>query len=689
MSKPLLPATASLLFLGSLALVASCTSRSVNPVTAGIGARRAILVSFDGLNERRALDLVPPAAIPTFRRLFSAGACAQSARPAFPSVTAPGHAALWTGTYGRVNGVVANAQPRLPRSTHSLLSNVSGYFVDGLRAEPLWITAGRVGLTVAAHHVTQAPGVPGYAGTDGPEPALETKREAAVEVLARSNVLAMNGYNVSLSPSLWLTDARAPLRDPGRWVGLDTLPSAVPAREFAWAVGADSLFGLLYGETGYDRVLLAAQRDLSQGTVALLADADPLLAEAERPLARHFAPPRLVKTARGTVSLTGRLFAVAPDASTFALYVPEMRVVQASNADALTAYLTATGGWFGNGGKGLYAAGRFGATVRDGGDGVAERRLLETEELVTRQYMRGAEWMWRARKTALLLDYFPLIDEIDHEWFGVMDPSTPMHDPVLASRLRPYWGAAWNLADRRLAALYALLDNDPDAALVVSGDHGMRSYWRRFRPNTALRNAGLLTLDGSGRVELSRTRAYSPNGLYVMLNRAAWRGGIVEPADESVLMDSVELALRAARAPEGTPIVGEIWRSDAPSADSLGLGGPAGGDVYFDLEPGFYYAGGVSGPLTSELASPLASHGFPSTRREMHSVLCLWGPAIAPRRIGEARIADASLVAADWLGIPHPADATGASPFPRLVPRSPGELEYDAAAGSASATGLP
>ena len=69
---------------------------------------RAIVISFDALNERRVIGSIAPERIPALRALFDSGTCAVSARPAFPSVTAAGHASLWTGAYGNVSGIAAN-----------------------------------------------------------------------------------------------------------------------------------------------------------------------------------------------------------------------------------------------------------------------------------------------------------------------------------------------------------------------------------------------------------------------------------------------------------------------------------------------------------------------------------------------------------------------------------------------------
>jgi len=670
---PLSPAALALVLGACAATPAAVPTGAAAPTLRPdlVTSRRAILVSFDALNERRALETIPPDAIPALRALFANGACAASARPAFPSVTAPGHAALWTGTYGNVNGIAANSMPRLPRRDHALTSSVSGYFVDNLRAEPIWITAARAGLRATGHHGTQAPGAPGYPGIDGEKADLVARRADATRVLAQRNVFVMNGYNVMLAPTVVLTEREAVPAPARGWRNLDQLQSAVPPLEIAWLAGTDSLYALLHGGTSYDRVLLATQRDAARGTVARVAPEDTTAFSPQRPLARHFADAVFLDTPGGLAPLTGRLFSISPDGQRFQLLVPEMRVVQANHAEEVNAYQRAIGGWFGNGALSAYRAGRLGTPLARGGDGQAERRYLESLELLARQFMRGGAWLWNTRRPQLHLDYLPLIDEVDHEWFGIVDASAAPHDAALAARVQPYRARAWQLADQVLGSLQSLVAGDPEAALVVSGDHGMRSYWMGFRPNVVLREAGLLALDSAGRVDLSRTRAYSPNGYYIMLNRTAWQQGIVPPAEERATLDAVERAMRAARTPEGDPVVVRTWRADAAGADTLGLGGPAGGDLYYDVARGYFWNAGLTGSVTSTLPGPVAGHGFPSPSPEMHTVLCLWGDAVAARRIGPVRNADAALIVADWLGMPHPPQATGTSPYRALVGTPP------------------
>lgn len=656
--------------MGLLAACAPAVPSATAPKPDEPPARRAILVSFDALSERRALETVPAAAIPNLRRLFTEGACADGARPAFPSVTAPGHAAIWTGAYGNRNGVSANLQTRLPRADHTLLQTVSGYSAEALRGEPLWLSAAEAGRRVVAHHVTQAPQPPGYRGLDAPEPALEAARETAARLLARPGVAVLNGYNVLVAPSLALTERSAPPHPPAAWRGLDALASGVTPLEITWAAGPDSVFGLLHGASRYDRVLVSPVRDVSRGTVAHAAPTDRA-PDAERPLARHFASSVSIDRPGGRVWLTARLFDLAPDGSRFLLLIPELRLVETNGPAVAESYDAALGGWYGNGALALLRAGALGDPIDRGGDGTAEWRYLESLELMTRQFNRGSEWGWTTRDAALLFDYFPLIDEIDHEWLGVTQPGAPAFDAEIAARVQPVRTRAWALADQRLGTLQGLVAGDPEAILVVSGDHGMRVTWRGFRPNAALRQAGLLSLDADGRIDLARTRALSPNGYFVVVNRTAWRGGIVPPAEVAAVIAEAERALGAATGTDGEPIVTRLWRADTPGADTLGIGGPTGGDLYYETGAGYAWNADPAGAVTADARRAVGSHGFPSVAADMQTVLCVWGAGVNAQRLGPARTIDAAPTVAEWLGIRPPLGAVGRSLLPAIRSRAP------------------
>lgn len=650
--------------------VNGCRHRQVDIGLPPVTQRRAIVVSFDAFSESRLRSSVDRAAAPTFYSLFERGACAAYARPAMPSLTAPSHASIWTGTWGDVSGISANNQPILPRDQHSLTELASGFASAGLRAEPIWVTASLTGMRVAGHHPTQAPGVPGYPQLSGwdRDTSLDRLRVRAESALARPTAHVLNGYNRQVSSDLVLTERTHSPRVPAtRWRGLGRLgPLGTSHREIAWRIGRDSVFALFYGSgSSYTHVVVAArERDASTGVIAQAISADTSR-PAGRPLARYFSDPLEIPleggVAAGRVVLRVRLFALAPDASSYLLFQPSLSVVESNHPQTAVEYASAIGGWLGNSATGPYERGAFGRTVMNGGDGTAEARYLETAELLTRQSMRGVEWLWNTHRPTLLLDYFPLIDNFEHAVYGYVDPASPRYDAAIASRVQELRRRAWALADLRLAHLRRLqrAAGLSTTALFVSGDHGMRSLWRTFRPNVALARAGLLATDTAGRIDLSRTRALSPNGYWVNANRVAWEGGIVQQAEEASVLAAAEQALLAARGIDGAPVVTRVFR--AAEHDSLGLGGPVGGDLYYELGPGYSWTSSARGAVVEEMPEPDANHGFPSVSPDMYTVLCTEGLAFPARRLGPARTIDVAPTVAEWLGITPPSTARGRS----------------------------
>ena len=620
-----------------------------------VARRRAILVSFDALNERRARETIPAAAIPAIRSLFEQGSCAEYALPAWPSKTSASHAAIWTGAFGDVSGIAANWQPKLPRGRHRITDLGSGYASDALRAEPIWVTAGLAGRRVAAHHPTQAPDAPGYPPVEGARaPADVIARAAAVSALADPAVTVLNGYNASVAPDLALTAEQATPRPAAGWRNLDRLGPTVPPREIAWAVGADSLFAVFYGRDRYTHVLVAPARDAAHGVTAAAAPVerdDP----RGRELARHFSEPLALATPAGRVYVRVRLFSLAPDASDFLLFQPGLQVVEGNHPVEAAAYMAAIGGWTGNGAQDLMPAGALGPVIGKGGDGTAELRYLETLEYLTRQFMRGSEWLWE-KGADLQLDYFPLLDETDHRWFGDVAPASPAYRPEAAELAQQMRARAWALADIRLAALQQMVSGDTNAALFVTGDHGMRATWLTFRPNVALAAAGLLVVDDSGRIDAARTRALAPDGLYIMINTTDWLDGTVPPDSVTAVLAAADSAIRSVRGPSGEPVVTRTWI--VAGEDSLGRGGPVGGMLYFETAPGYDWSWRPTGPVAGE-GRVSGQHGFPSTSPDMYTVLCAYGAAFPARRLPPARVIDAAASVADWLGIPPPRSSTG------------------------------
>ena len=138
----------------------------------------------------------------------------------------------------------------------------------------------------------------------------------------------------------------------------------------------------------------------------------------------------------GRVYVRARLFELAPDGSHFLLFLPELDLVEGNRPEVAAAYDRAVQGWYGNGASWMVESGELGAPLWKGGDGTAELRYLETEELVTRQFERGSAWAWTTQRPALQLDYFPLVDEVDHLLYGHVVPASPWYRADVAARVQ-------------------------------------------------------------------------------------------------------------------------------------------------------------------------------------------------------------------------------------------------------------
>lgn len=644
-------------------------------------ARRAIVVSYDAFNERRVVGLLGDA-VPTFRAMASEAACTDGARPMFPSLTAASHAAIWTGAWGNVNGIAGNRLMLPMADSVTAMTTGDGFRFEHLNAEPAWIAFSRQGRRVVGLHVTQAPGVPGYPWRAD----REAMRASATRELAKRGTWVLNGYNDKLDEARVFTEADLPPRPVGAWSSLRRLPrDARAVHELAWTIDRDSVFALVVatvtqGAAGApgpsaNRLYVALRtRDLARAVEVRALEATP--ARAADPLARHFSAPLVVRTDAGRGFVRWRLFAMSADGSRFTLFQPEIDLVSANRPDVADAHDAAVEGFYGNGAGFLWMRGRLGPTYRTGGDGTAERRYLETVELSVLGSIKGAEWAWKHGRPDALFTYLSVGDGVDHDVWGDALPAPPVAaDTARVRRAREVRAAVWALADRHLARLRSLARTQPGTAIFVSGDHGMRAVWKRLRVNVALANAGLAAFDTTVtrrgaradtivRINLARSRVVSPAGYWITANTTARGGPVAVDSAESVLAAAAQ-ALLALRDVDDAPVVTGIRRP--VSDDSLGLGGPAGGDLYWDLRDGWGASADARGTALGTDRDPSGAHGFTSTDRDMQTAFCAWSPGIPAGRHPAGRVIDVVPTAAAWLGLEPPKDARGASQLQRFI----------------------
>lgn len=631
----------------SLVIGATLAALGLAQAAAAATPHRVVILSCDGLGAVMTARAVAAGKMPRLAALQAEGAMAAQARTAFAGRTAAGHAALWTGAWAHVNGVGANAVPLVPTTKHGVLEAANGFEAGALQAEPIHVTAARSGKRVLALNVTHTSPLAAFAPGGKFGEGLGDR------------LMIVNGYLGEAGPDGVWTEA-AGLGAADAWSGLPA--SATPPREVAGRVGGQPLYAALIDDPtdpveGFDTVLLSWKRD-GRAPVARLKPAAP------REDGTWSGPVR-VPAPQAPALAFFRLFDLDPAGRHLVLYHTAPARVVANGEAAPVVGAVAGHGFVEGGADEAYAAGRLGRTLADGGDGRAEERYLATARFAMARARAALGAVVGRSDWDLLQAYVPFPDEAAHLWHGYVTPGSPAYDKRLAPKLRTALDAVLADVDGLLGAVRAALE--PDTALLVVGDHGMAPARWDFRPNVALRRAGLLAVGRDGRVDLARTRVvYAPqDGAYLVVNTTDRPGGIVPPDEVPRVLAEVRKAFGpiTVKTPAGVvPLVRSWTEGTGDVADDLGIGGPYGGQLYLDLQPGYGFDPEPAGEQLFRSRPPNASgaHVFDSRRPELHAAFLAVGAGIKPgARLQTIRNIDVAPTAARLLGIRPPAQATG------------------------------
>ncbi|BDC51348.1 hypothetical protein F183_A36640 [Bryobacterales bacterium F-183] len=514
----------------------------------------------------------------------------------FPSKTAAGHAALFTGAWGSVNGIYSNTNPR---PGYALADTISGYRSESLAADPIWTTASSQGISSVVYQATQM------------YPFSERSTGKAVTI---------NGYQSwTIAPARVIS--AKDLKSSSEWVD-GPLRFTIQREPQGLRVGF-----------GTQTVLVRHVPTETKGP-------------RNRELARHFSAPLPVEANGIRTAVYFRLFEYSP--TDFLLY---RTPAQEAAAQGLTFDLaTETGPFVPNSATSLYTRSAFGKLIHEGGDGTAERRYLETFELVVRQETRQMLALNRHFNPRLFIGYYPVVDDMEHTWYGLSATGFKAIDPYRA------W--AFAALDEGLAQLTAPFANRRDA-IVFASDHGMSANTHEIRMPVLLKQLGF------------DPETVVPNATCFFLNTTRWKQGTLDPAATSTLLRSLEEKLAA---------TGYFTRfySAAEMSARYGHKGQASPELCFDLKPGYYFSESARATeAVLQYPHPRGEHGFDPLRPEMQSFVLVSG--ITPRKQLMARQVDVAPTVAELLQIApaattqgvsllHTRSATSPSPYTPPVP---------------------
>lgn len=372
----------------------------------------------------------------------------------------------------------------------------------------------------------------------------------------------------------------------------------------------ETAFHFKHGEVIFHGTLTPTGMSI-EGTVVPFASVETG-PPVRRPLARRFSQGlRLREPVPAVVYF--RLFEKSE--SDLLLYVSPIQEMAISQGSAVP-MLDAAGGFIGNSYDGPL---------------LTYAQSLETMELMTRQNARHTRWLAENLHPGLFVGYLAACDELGHRYLGLYEQGDP------EARKAMEWG--YTIVERWSQEIAPLIG--PKDHLVLTADHGMAPTYKLVNVNEILRRAGL----GKEAVHVYNS---------VLINTTDFKGGTVT--------EKTEVVARVRNALEKHKVFTAFF-TPAEHGAKYGIGGPAGSDLYFDLEPG-YYVRDTAGELFPALDRPAGNHGFRPDRPDMLATLFVSGPKVkrGARWTGMKSIDVAPLVCR-LLGIDPPRQASGRSPF--------------------------
>jgi predicted AlkP superfamily phosphohydrolase/phosphomutase len=596
----------------------------------GQPATRAIVFAWDGTVPAFVKQLLSEGKLPNLAKLIADGAFADDVIVGFPSKTAPGFASLMTGAPPRITGISGNRVPREPRAQFTILESLAGFDDAPLKAEPIWAAAQRDAKRVIISHI------PAFAN----EQSEHATRFAGYTKIAGRDGIVTKRMGQNLSPTPW---ENAP-------------PTDAPAIEVSFSAAQSKLFALVIDDPadpviGYDTLVIATGRNGAE-IQARLKPAPPGVGGK-----LLWSAPFTVKARGGReAKVYFRLFDLQTDGSDFFLYFS--RPALDIDVKAAAGAGPEVRAFVGNGASFLYQSGGFGRTIAKGGHGGAEARYLETILFAQHQLMQTNRWALENLPWDLFLAYTPFPDEAEHAWRGHLDSTLPTYRRELADKLTPFLERVYRSCDEHLGALLA--KRPPNTLFALISDHGVHGAYKRVAINQALRQSGLFSTDGQGRVNLAETKALYPstNNGYLLINSNDRKDGIVAAAERAEIVSKVTHVLSSIRDGERNVVTSIIDAKRDGAAN--GIGGDVGGDIYVGLAPGYDFEPRTSrGPLIVD-TEPYGTHGGSPAQASMRTVMLLHGPGIRPgTKLTGVRIIDFAPTLAWLLKLPKPKDSSG------------------------------
>lgn len=578
-----------------------------------LAGQSTTVISFDGMRADFTRQYARQGSLPNLQRMMNNGVAADYSTTVFPSLTAPSHVSLGTGATPAQTGVVSNY---FHRPGQKLTDGVSG-FAAPIEVNPIWRearTQGKVTATV------------GWAGSN---PDLGEQANYTVGYGKRWTGSAYE--TLSFRPAAGWT--RAPESFSPAEEARISLPLGSQTRQIN-VLAVDTTDDQ---QVNYDRFYLSEDKEIGRD--------DPRVSTGE------WAAFPLTIQPGAFGGFWFKLKETNDDLSRARMY----RTSVNSNLIA------------GPNGFGQAIEQRFGFfPMQDDTDAWRKGWITrqEYEDISTRfvYWLTDVALYTRERyKPDLLMFYAPQIDHEEHE-FLLTDPGQPGYTPEKSAEYLGYVEWAYRLADKVVGRTLETMDSDDNLFLVA--DHGMDPVRSMLEPNRQLKDAGLLVLDQTGKVDTSASKAYaftSGSAAHVYVNlEGREQGGIVRRGDyENVVNQIVQTFDRVADR-DGTKPYASVIRRNSADARKMGIDNPNSGDVILGAAPGYAMDGNPNAPAAIQPTWVLGMHGGDPAQLNLKAVFMgTGGSLVRGTTIGPVSNLDLAPTLYRILGINAPAFVQG------------------------------
>ena len=579
------------------------------------------LISWDAGRADLIYGMMSRGLMPNFANLAANGIRAEYAQTIDPSLTAPAHNSMSTGSYPNRTGIVSNA---FHNSNDSFYWYRKGFTEPLDKAEPIWVTASRAGLTSAALFFP------------GGTPSLPLQTADYTIGFGERDAYSKQ-QTITLAPPAKSWQGTVPQSFSPPFEGAFVIPKVAHIYIYMIDSSDDNL-------TNYDSVLVNTYRSFDNQAVQLrIGDWGSLILDPVRYSGADFLL-QSIDLDENTPKIT--------------LYHTSVNHNIASPRQLLVDL---------NENFGFYPAEADDYALKHGW--ITDKDYLTMLERASLWKAKVSAWVYTTYEPDLLMTWQNNFDSAGHVWL-LTDTRQNDYSPEKSAKYIENYQRTARIADQALELMLDVIDLETTTLMMVA-DHGMSPIYTTVYVNTLLEKAGLLKLDRRNYVIVKKSKAFAVASggavnIYINLIDREESGIVTNDEYPQIQADIVNLLSSLTDPETGEPVFSRVLPRDELSI--IHLDHPNSGDVFAQANPGYNLDGWRGKDDVFAVPDFYGQHGYESTINEMRTIFIAAGAQIPQngQTISHIKVIDYAPTIAALLGF-DPASTVDGIPIASLL----------------------